>query len=156
MREARTSLASIYNRLGVQRFQAGDHAGAEWYWHNALMILSENTADRTSFEDRLEADIRHNLGVLYERYSTGPGGQGGGFASAPGELNPAAPGETTTLDWRIERARQALAEGLRAYRVGQTERARELWQSAIGEAPGTSVAREARRLLDETTSGPGF
>lgn len=156
-REARTSLASIYNRLGTQRFELGDYAGAEWYWRSALSLLPQSRSDRSNNEEQLEAAVRHNLGVLYERYSTGLGGQGdGGFASAPGSTNPAAPGDDTVLQRRMERARQALVEGIRAYDAGQTERARELWQGVIGEAPGTEYARDARRYLDETTTGPGL
>ena len=43
-----------------------------------------------------------------------------------------------------------------AYTKGDLDKAREVWDKAAGEAPGSDISRQARDALDKTSSGPSF
>jgi len=145
---ARANLAVTCNRLGVQAFERGDLEAAENLWYRVLDLDPNHT------------DAHRNLGDLYNRLGDRDRAlrewRRAKESGRVGSANPAAPGDSLSLQARLGRARQYLAAGLSVYDQGDKETARDYWQKAIAEAPGTDVAIQAQQMLERTASAPNF
>ncbi len=146
--DAKLSLAITLNRLGTKAYDRGDLKQAETYWYHALDFDADNN------------DVHYNLGKLYDRMGNHDRAleewqhsSGGGRVGGP---NPAAPGSSTAMQSHYEQARLYFNAGTDAYNRGETDAARENWQKALGEAPGTDIAARAQEYLARTESGPSF
>ncbi len=144
---ARVNLAITLNELGLAAFNNGDLKTAEKYWDHASDIDPNNS------------EVQYNLGKLYDRMGDHDRAMQQWQRSAngmAGDTNPAAPADQTSLQSRYERARTYYNQGMEALNQGNIDQARNLWQKAVGEAPGTDVAIRAQKNLDATTSSPNF
>jgi serine/threonine-protein kinase len=152
-RAARTSLATVWNRMGVRAAQLQRYDQAAFRFRSVLDLYVRFPDDLTP-EDRQELrNAEENLRALETRGSPGSGpagtAQGPDAVTAPsGAAGAPAIGEAM--------ARELLEAGRRAYAEGDVSRARDLWVEAAGAAPGTETGRQAQQYLDRTTPPPSF
>jgi serine/threonine protein kinase len=145
-KKATEELVNACNAAGARAFELRDDRTALKWWHRAYELDPNNE------------DILYNLDQVYKRL----GGQDlkdwqqSKAEGRVGSPNPAAPGSTTDIDARVAQARQYLDAGNQAYSQGDVETARDYWQKAVGEAPGTDPAMQAQQFLNQTTSRPNF
>ncbi len=145
---ARVSLAVTLTKMGTAAFKAGRMKDAEELWTRAQTIDPKNE------------DAPYNLGLLYDRMGDRDRAmlewQHSSNSDRVGGPNPAGPSDQTAMQSRIERASALYKQGMDYYNQGDTQRAREFWQQAVAEAPGSPGALKAQQYLDQTTTGPNF
>jgi serine/threonine protein kinase/tetratricopeptide (TPR) repeat protein len=147
-KDAAASFAVALNKLGTRKFNEGRLKDAEGYWLRAQEADPENK------------DITYNLGKLYDRMGDKDRAMREWQKSADetrvGGDNPAGAGTQTAMQSRIERARLMYNKGMELYNAGDIQGARDQWQQAVGEAPGSPAAINAQKNLDQSNSGPNF
>jgi tetratricopeptide (TPR) repeat protein len=148
--DARTSLVAIYNKIGINRFERADYNGAEQAWFRAHDLDPDNT------------DVAYNLNRLYDRVGDKDNalrewrqgrGPNGVRVTNP---DPSVPGDNNVLENRAKNALDLYNQGTAAFKKGNLDEARDLWEKSIGEAPGTDAARLSKMMMDQTAGQPSF
>ncbi len=145
---ARKNLGVTYNRLGVRAMERRELRKAEEWFNKALDADPE------------QPNARYNLGKVYDRLGDKDGAlrewSKSNDANRAGGTDPGSPGNDDTLNARIAAANTSLSQAEQAYKSGDIETARTLWQKVIEQASGTDLAARAKNMMDQTASGPNF
>lgn len=151
-RDARTSLATVYYKIGVNAYQAHDYEGAEKAWNQVLDVLSVRDIQTTEYEQGLITDTNHNLSMLYQVSH----GAVGAPRAQDGSSGGSSPDDDTALYSRFGRAQESMQRAQALYQKGDVSGAREEWQKVVAEAPGTSLADQAQQSLNQSATPPSF
>jgi len=151
-RVARTSLATVLNRMALRAAQLGrtDHAVSLF---RSVLGMYAQYPDYLTANDRQELiGAEENLSALSS--ASAPDRTSRPDANAPVSQDPGASVSAPSIG--EARAREFLAAGNRAYSDGNLDEARAHWTAAVGAAPGTTTSRQAQAYLDSTTPPPAF
>lgn len=148
-RIARSSLAEVWNRLGVQAAQSGRYAEAYRHFANVLDLYNRYQGSMTAQDVARHRTAYENLEAVRSRAQFGEPGISDTYSPGLDPPQPHDPG-ADAIARREAAAMDLLQNGDRAYKAGDTDSAREYWTRAAAEAPGTEPSRTALERLSQT------
>ncbi len=138
VKTARHNEVTTLIRLGNEAESNGQYSQAYNDYQQALKLEPNNQAAQDQVNNlyqRLDSGMPPSSGIAPD----GNGGGGGSF-----------------IQPMIQRATDYLNRGNEYYQMGDTEKARGMWQKAVESAPGSQPAMDAQTYLQQTMPAPHF
>jgi serine/threonine-protein kinase len=152
-RVARTSLATVLNRMGVRAAELGRTDIAARHFQSVADLYTHYPDGLTQTDLQEWDNANENLarlGSFSQQDAPAP------FQRLPDGQQGVSPPSGGAPMAAEAQADALLEQGNRAYANGDIATAREYWTRAVGVGPGTPAGLEAQRKLDLTVSPPGF